>query len=99
MAKFRTNDLQRIVNRFFFEDSSSIINYAFKCNPVDSQTAPTKENKAKAQFNRKNAEKLTKDLAWLNGRGKLRVSDLPTGQLKLVVLMHSPPGRLPTPRH
>jgi hypothetical protein len=68
MARSRTNDLSQLVNNFFYIDSPSPVNYGFKRVDGVHLGQPTEEKKKLIRHNRKTAEKLMKDLSFMNNK-------------------------------
>jgi hypothetical protein len=95
MARSRSNDLSVIVNRFFYEDSPSTINYTFKRVDEIYSTGRTKHLDQLIKHNQTKASKLIDRLKFMNDE-KVRG---PSNYLNQTLLTLCAEGRVPEPRY
>lgn len=95
MARSRSNDLSQIVNRFFYEDSASTINFNFKRVDVIHSTKRTKHLEQLIKHNQTRASKLLDRLRFMNDEK----ASSPSNYLNQTLLTLCAEGRVSEPRY
>jgi hypothetical protein len=98
MARSRSNDLSVIVNRFFYEDSPSTINYTFKRVDEIYSTGRTAHLSELIKYNQTNASKLIDRLKFMNDEMVSSPSNY-LNRYDQTLLTLCTEGRVPEPRY